>query len=97
MSKIYVIIVNWNNWQDTLICLESVFRSNYPDFKVIICDNGSQDNSLLYIKAWADGMLDAFISPEFQLRNHTFPPVRKPVKFKEYKRHEAESGGDLEG
>jgi GT2 family glycosyltransferase len=96
MNKIYILIVNWNNWQDTLICLESVFRSDYADFKVIVCDNGSQDNSLLYIKAWAGGTLDAFISPKLQLRNHTFPPVQKQIKFKEYKRHEAERGGDLE-
>jgi len=78
-----------------LICLESVFRNDYPHYKVVVCDNGSKDNSLSYIKSWADGMLDAFSTPEFHLRNYMFPPVPKPIKFKDYNKSAAEMGGDI--
>jgi GT2 family glycosyltransferase len=27
---VYLVILNWNGWQDTLECLESVFRQDYP-------------------------------------------------------------------
>jgi GT2 family glycosyltransferase len=50
--KTYVIIVNWNGWKDTLACLESVFRLNYNNFVVIVCDNNSSDGSQQRISEW---------------------------------------------
>lgn len=44
-AKTAVIIVNWNGKNDTLECLESVFRIGYPDYEVIVADNGSSDGS----------------------------------------------------
>jgi len=35
---IYVILVNWNGWRDTIECLESLLMSDEPDFRVIVCD-----------------------------------------------------------
>ena len=46
-------ILNWNGWQDTLDCLESVRRLQYPNYLVVVADNGSGDNSAERIKAWA--------------------------------------------
>jgi GT2 family glycosyltransferase len=40
-----VILVNWNGWQDTIECLASLQKLNYPDFKIFVVDNGSTDNS----------------------------------------------------
>lgn len=48
--KISVIILNWNNAKDTLECLDSVNKIDYPDFETIIVDNGSTDDSLSKIK-----------------------------------------------
>jgi GT2 family glycosyltransferase len=52
-----IVILNWNRWRDTVECLESVFRQEYADFQVVLCDNESTDGSLEAIKAWADGKL----------------------------------------
>jgi GT2 family glycosyltransferase len=52
--KIAIVILNWNGWQDTLECLESVRQLNYPDYLTIVVDNGSWDNSVEKIKAWAE-------------------------------------------
>src|SRR3972149_2191038 len=90
--KAYIIILNYNGWADTIECLESVFRNDYPDYRVIVCDNNSQDGSLEYIKAWAEGRLNAPV-PRNLLWEHSFPPVPKPVLYVEYNRVQAEAGG----
>ncbi|MDP2902556.1 MAG: glycosyltransferase family 2 protein [Methylovulum sp.] len=56
---VYVIILNWNGWIDTIECLESIFQLKLIQFKVIVCDNASNDNSLDKISNWADGVLNA--------------------------------------
>lgn len=53
MSRVTIILVNWNGWQDTIECLESLLLLDYPDFRIVVCDNGSSDNSLQKIKNWA--------------------------------------------
>ena len=45
MSKLYIIIVNYNSWGDTLECLESLKNNLYRDFQIILIDNNSQNNS----------------------------------------------------
>ena len=37
-------ILNWNGWRDTLECLESVRRLDYPNYLAIVVDNGSWDD-----------------------------------------------------
>lgn len=44
--RIAIVILNWNGRDDTLACLDSVQMIKYPDFKVIVADNGSHDNSI---------------------------------------------------
>lgn len=55
MSRVYVILVNWNGWQDTIECLDSLLRLDYPNYRIVVCDNGSSDKSLDEIAGWADG------------------------------------------
>lgn len=52
---IYIILVNWNGWLDTVECLESIFRQATQPLRVIVCDNASTDNSLSHIEKWARG------------------------------------------
>jgi len=42
--KVSVIVVNWNNFKDTAECLESLRKVDYPNFEVIVVDNGSSGN-----------------------------------------------------
>src|SRR5688572_2680211 len=46
MSMVYVVIVNYQNWQDTLDCLQSLFCSSYNNFKVFVVDNASVNDSM---------------------------------------------------
>jgi len=78
--RVYVILLNWNGWRDTIECLESVLRLDYPDYKVIVCDNASSDGSLEHIRSWARGELAAQ-SGNPALAPLVTPPISKPVPF----------------
>jgi len=51
--KVYILLVNWNNWKDTINCLESLLQSTYTNYCIILCDNGSTDNSSEEFRFWA--------------------------------------------
>jgi GT2 family glycosyltransferase len=53
--KVFIIILNWNGWGDTIECLESLYNISYPNYDVIIVDNNSQDDSLARIRTYATG------------------------------------------
>jgi GT2 family glycosyltransferase len=74
-----------------------VFRINYPEYRVIVCDNNSSDGSVEKIKAWADGRIDVPTQGVSEsLRSLSSPPVQKPVAYVEYSRAAAEQGGSLD-
>lgn len=41
-----VVVVNWNGWRDTIACLESLLALAAPPMRVVVCDNGSTDESV---------------------------------------------------
>jgi len=45
MPSIYVIVLAWNNLNDTLECLASLQHLDYPDYEIVLVDNGSTDNT----------------------------------------------------
>jgi len=52
MPKVSIIILNYNNWQDTIECLESIILLNYESFNVIIVDNKSSNDSVEKLINW---------------------------------------------
>jgi GT2 family glycosyltransferase len=79
-----VVVVNWNGWADTLACLESLLRADLgPGATVVVVDNASTDGSPERIRAWAEGRLDAWITPASPLRALVHPPLPKPVSLVE--------------
>jgi len=95
--KVAVIILNWNGWKDTIECLESVFRNTYPNYQVIVVDNGSTNGSIEKMKAWAEGKQEVLTpEPSHPLYHLSHPPVKKPIPYIYYTREEAEKGGNFE-
>lgn len=54
VSRVLIVLVNWNGWRDTLECLESLLLLEYTNFRLVVCDNGSIDDSLQRIKLWGE-------------------------------------------
>jgi len=42
---VIIIVVNWNNYSDTRACIHSLGNIAYPNLKIILIDNGSENNS----------------------------------------------------
>ena len=50
MPLVYIILVNYNGYEDTNECVRSLKKTSYPNFKIIIVDNASTNDSLTYLK-----------------------------------------------
>jgi len=50
-STIFLIVLNWNNYPDTLACLASLQEMMSPPHRVLIVDNGSSDDSEKIIRS----------------------------------------------
>lgn len=48
---VYIIVLNWNRPRLTLDCLESLRSLDYPNYRVLVVDNGSTDESVAKIRA----------------------------------------------
>jgi GT2 family glycosyltransferase len=79
-----IIILNWNGSEDTVECLESVYKIKYPNYNIILLDNASNDESLEKIRGYLEGKIKVK-SPFFEYARN------KPLKFREYLKNEIES------
>src|SRR2546421_4881319 len=43
--RVWAIVLNWNNYDDTKSCLESLQQATHCDLKIIVVDNASADGS----------------------------------------------------
>lgn len=51
-SKVVIILLNFNNWEDTIECLKSLIEIDYKSFEIILIDNDSTNNSVQNIETW---------------------------------------------
>jgi GT2 family glycosyltransferase len=51
VQRVAVVILTWNGRQDTLACLESLARVDWPELDVIVADNGSSDGTVAAVSA----------------------------------------------
>jgi GT2 family glycosyltransferase len=47
---VYIIILNWNGYKDTIKCLESVQEMTYKNFRIILVDNASSNESVKILR-----------------------------------------------
>lgn len=96
MHKVYIILLNYNGWKDTIECLESVLKNDYKTYQVIVVDNDSPNNSMEYIINWAEGKQEVIYDESSQLKHLSQPFEPKPLDYVFYKKEEALIGGDRE-
>lgn len=51
--QVLIAVLNWNRTEETIRCLESVFKQDYPLARVLLIDNGSVSGVVQTIRAWA--------------------------------------------
>ncbi len=56
LPKVSIIVVNWNNKKDTAECLNSLLQVDYPNFQVLLVDNGSTDGSAAFFREHYPGL-----------------------------------------
>ena len=49
-----IMILNWNGWQDSIACLESLSKIDYNEYFVILGDNGSTNPSKERLSAYCE-------------------------------------------
>ena len=50
MTSILIVVLNWNGINDTEKCVASLIDQDYTDYKILIVDNGSRDDSVARIE-----------------------------------------------
>jgi len=83
-TKVAIIILNCNGWKDTIECLESVFRIDYPNYQVIVVNNGSTDDLVENIKVCTKGKIKV-ISNFFEFK---YDLNKKPIEIIGLKRED---------
>jgi GT2 family glycosyltransferase len=63
-KSVLIVILNWNSPEETLDAVASVLKMDYPNFRVVIIDNGSTDNSVEMLQKIEDGRIELISSPE---------------------------------
>jgi GT2 family glycosyltransferase len=63
-KSVVIVILNWNSADDTLAAVESVLEMDYPNFRVLVVDNGSTDDSLATLAGMRDCRVEFIKSTE---------------------------------
>lgn len=56
-SAVCAVVVNWNGWRDTVVCLESLFALGGTPMRVVVCDNASTDGSAPELERYLRGRM----------------------------------------
>ncbi|MEX2593004.1 MAG: glycosyltransferase family 2 protein [Anditalea sp.] len=64
--SVAIILVNWNGYDLTQICIHSIFKINYKNYRVILVDNASADQSGAKLKIEFGDTID-YIQNEYNL------------------------------
>lgn len=95
-KKVYIILLNYNGWKDTIECLESVLKNDYLNYQIIVVDNDSSNNSMEYLINWAQGNQELIYPLNSQLKHLSQDLEKKPLDYIFYTKDEALRGGIIE-
>ncbi len=65
MPLLHVLVINWNGLEHLEVCFDSLLASDYPNVKLILVDNASEDDSVAFVRAHYghDPRVDILVCP----------------------------------
>jgi GT2 family glycosyltransferase len=51
MKPTYIVLLNWNGWRDTVECLTTLKSLDASNYRMLVVDNGSGDDSLAQLRS----------------------------------------------
>lgn len=51
-NTLAIVVLTWNNYKDTILCVKSILNQDFQDFNIFIVDNNSSDESFIKISNW---------------------------------------------
>lgn len=87
--KVCIVLVNYKTWKDTIECMESVLKSDYKNYQIVVVENGSDEENWNQLIKWARGEQENEVSPENKLYHLSQPPAAKPILY--FRAHAGES------
>lgn len=72
MTRVAIVVLNWNGFEDTRRCLDSLFEQSYGDFSILLVENGSHDDSKEQIQQLAESKQDERLHVIYNQKNLGF-------------------------
>jgi GT2 family glycosyltransferase len=54
-------VLNWNAWEETRACIESLLEGTVHPRQIVVCDNGSMDDSVEHLSQWLQARELSFV------------------------------------
>jgi len=90
---VYILLVNYNSWPHTLECLSSIFKNEYKQYKVIVCENSSTDDSWERMLEWKGKNRGVLCFEEGEKGLYELPPADESIIFIKNKTNKGFAGG----
>ena len=74
-KNIAITLLTWNDWENTVVCLESIFKNDYQNFDVILINQGSEKFHIEKIKDWALNKIEIKDKEIQYNKNKTIPII----------------------
>lgn len=58
MTRVAIVVLNWNGFEDTKECLDSLLAQTYKNFSIVVVENGSKDDSAKKIQMLEQALSD---------------------------------------
>jgi GT2 family glycosyltransferase len=67
--SVVIVILTWNDSKNTIECLDSVFKSDYPNYDILLVDNNSDYENFNNILTWCKKRLISTHAINFEWKN----------------------------
>lgn len=72
MTRVAIVALNWNGFEDTKKCVPSLLAQDYDNFEVIVVENGSTDDSRAQLQAFEKELADDRLTIVYNDKNLGF-------------------------